>query len=262
VGHGDPEGVDRLARERSPALVGDGHGDHHRQRDAGLVEDVAHGRDRSFGVERVEDRLDQQHVHTALDQGPRLLDVGRVQLVEAEAAEGRVLDVGRQRQRLVGGSDGAGHEARLVGRLRGPLPRRLDGEPGRAPVQLDHHVFEGVVGLGDPVAAEGVGLDDVGSRGEIGVVDLTDHVGTGQHQHLVVALEVAGVVREALAAEVGLPEARRLEHGAHGPIEHEDPLCEQLLDPVAAARVGIGVRHGVGSAVPIAASGLEVREFR
>jgi hypothetical protein len=87
-----------------------------------------------------------------------------------------------------------------------------------------------VVGLGDPRGAERVGLDQVGARGEIRVVDLADHVGAREHEDLVVAAQVARVVAEALAAEVGLAELARLDHRAHRAIDHEDPLGEDPLE--------------------------------
>ena len=98
-------------------------------------------------------------------------------------------------------------------------------------------------------------------------MDAGDHLGLGQHEEVVVALEVAATattlavrmvgrqrralvaggdvagfgrelqaieaVLEALAAVVGLVELMLLHHRAHGAVEHEDPRghrIEQLLD--------------------------------
>ncbi len=60
VGDRRPERVDRLARERAAALVGDRHRQHQRQVGPGLLEDVAGRENGGLGVQRVEDRLDQQ----------------------------------------------------------------------------------------------------------------------------------------------------------------------------------------------------------
>ena len=57
--------------------------------------------------------------------------------------------------------------------------------------------------------AEGVGLDDVGAGLEILAVDAADDVGAGQHQQVVVAAQILRVIREALAAEIGLGERWR-----------------------------------------------------
>ena len=53
-------------------------------------------------------------------------------------------------------------------------------------------------------------------------MDVGDHVGPRQHQHVVVALQVLGMILEALAAEVGLGQLVALDHGAHRAVEHED----------------------------------------
>ncbi len=89
-------------------------GDQDRQVQTLLVEHAAHGEQRGLGIERVEDGLDQQHVYAAGDQRARGLAIGRDELVEIDVAEGRVVDVGRQRGRAVGGAERAGHEARLA----------------------------------------------------------------------------------------------------------------------------------------------------
>jgi hypothetical protein len=66
-------------------------------------------------------------------------------------------------------------------------------------VHLARQVLHAVIGLGDGGGAEGVGFDDVGAGGEVTLVDVGDHVGAGQAQQLVVALDVVGKVLEPLA---------------------------------------------------------------
>ena len=56
-------------------------------------------------------------------------------------------------------------------------------------------------------------------------MDGANDVGPGQHQQIVVALELARMVGEALAAEVGLAELVRLDLRAHRAVEHEDALA-------------------------------------
>ena len=51
-----------------PGEIGDGAGEHDRQLDAHLVEDLLNGEARRLGVQRVEDGLDQDRVDAALDQ--------------------------------------------------------------------------------------------------------------------------------------------------------------------------------------------------
>ena len=58
--------------------------------------------------------------------------------------------------------------------------------------------------------------------------------GLRERQQIVVALQVAAVVAEALAAVARLIELVLLDHGAHRAIEQHDALIEQLLQPLDA----------------------------
>ena len=69
--------------------------------------------------------------------------------------------------------------------------------------------------------------------------------GRVRQQQVVVALEVVRVVGEALAAIVGLDQAVALDHGAHGAVEDEDALREQVAQ--FAGAVGLHRRESVGS---------------
>ena len=55
---------------------------------------------------------------------------------------------------------------------------------------------------------------------------LADDVGLAQREQVVVALLVAAVVGEPLAAVVGLGQAVGLDHRPHGAVEHEDALAQ------------------------------------
>ena len=65
----------------------------------------------ALAVERVEHRLDQDEVDPALDQRVDLLAIDRLDRVEVDLAKAGIVDVGRQRQRLVGRPDRAGDPA-------------------------------------------------------------------------------------------------------------------------------------------------------
>src|SRR5262249_34237453 len=115
-----PEGVDRLSGQGATALVGDGDGDHQRQPDIlflALGPTPARRRartavlayiqdrtslttflielfdrdDRGLGVERVEDRLEQQHIAAAVDEAANLLLERVLHLVERRSAERRIV---------------------------------------------------------------------------------------------------------------------------------------------------------------------------
>ena len=94
------------------------------------------------------------------------------------------------RIRLVGPIEPAtkrGRDGSLRGVLVAGRPRQLRA----LEVQLVDQRLEPVVGLRDRGAAEGVGLDDVAAGLEILAVDVGDDVGPRQHQHVVVAAQIA-----------------------------------------------------------------------
>ena len=117
-----PERLDRLPGQRPAAAVDDRHRDPQRQ----VGGDLAGGGDRGLGVQRVEDRLDQQQVNPAVGQRLDLLRVGGPYLVEGDGPVGGVLHLRRQGQGDVQRPDRAGHEAAaclvrgLAGQLRAP----------------------------------------------------------------------------------------------------------------------------------------------
>ena len=126
-----PERLGDLAGQRAPGGVGDRAGDHHRPAAAALLEQRLQREDRRLGVQRVEDRLDEQHVGAAVDQPVGLLQVGRDQLVEGDVAGAGVVDVGRDGRRPAGRAERADDVARLVRGARGHRVARRAGQPGR-----------------------------------------------------------------------------------------------------------------------------------
>ena len=133
MAHRMPEGGRRLARQRAAGQIGDRAGDHHRQADALLVEDFLGGEDRRLGVQRVEDRLDQDDVGAAVDQAAQLLAIGDAQIVEGDGAVAGIVDVGRDRGGAVGRPERAGDEAALAVDLLRPAiaARRASRAPSR-----------------------------------------------------------------------------------------------------------------------------------
>ena len=222
--HGDPERLRRLAREVPPAPVDRGEREPERQ----VGRDVRGGDDRRLRVQRVEDRLDEQKVDAALCERGDLLRVGLAHLIERDRPEGRVFDLRRDRQRDVERADRAGDEARPIGRARGPLVRGLAREARALAAHLGCEPFEGVVGLADRRRGEGVRRRDVGAGGEVLVVDLGDDLRTGDVQQVGIALDVAPVVTQALAAVVGLGEPLAVDEHAPRPVVDRDPPIHDL----------------------------------
>jgi len=225
-----PERVDGLAAERPAALIDDRHRQHDRQPHPLLLEHFFDRDQRRPEVERVGDRLGDQQIDAPVDEAARLIGVGGLHLVEGHGPERGVVHVGRHGQRPVGRSQRPGHEARLVRRLGGPLGGHALGEPRRLDVELVADRFEVVVRLGDGVGVEGVGLDDVAARGQVLGVDVGDDLRLGQHEEVVVAAQLLVVVREPLAAVVGLRRPVALDHRPHRAVEQHDALGQGLAE--------------------------------
>mmetsp|Transcript_7282 Transcript_7282/g.22028 ORF Transcript_7282/g.22028 Transcript_7282/m.22028 type:complete len:1134 (+) Transcript_7282:306-3707(+) len=179
-----PERLVGLPRERAPRVVDDGARHEDGDPRALVGEELVDREERRLGVERVEDRFDQEEVDAARQQALALLVVRLDDLVPRAAAEGGVLHRRRHRQRLVGRADGTRREARPRGVLLRPRHRTLLRQLGRRLVDGEDLVIriERVVALRDERAVECVGLNDVGARLEEVVVDLLNHVGARQHQ--------------------------------------------------------------------------------
>ena len=174
-----PERLRRLAGQQPPGAVGDGAGDHHRHVDAARRALLGDGVDRGLGVERVEDRLDQQQVRAAGQQPAHLLAVGvarswsKVMARKPGLATSGEIDA----VRLVGPSAPA--TKRGLPSSRAALVRRLARQPRALAVELIGDVRHAVVGLRDRGRRERVGRDDVGAGLVVGVVNFADRVGAG-----------------------------------------------------------------------------------
>src|SRR3546814_9146856 len=75
---------------------------------------VHRSHDARLGIQGVENRLDQDEVDAARDQRVALLAIDALQTIEIDLAITGIVDVWRQRQRLVGWADGAGDETGLA----------------------------------------------------------------------------------------------------------------------------------------------------
>ncbi len=153
--------------------------------------------------------------------------------VEGDGAVAGVVNVGREREGFVGGTDGAcdpDFAAGVAGVGVGGVAR----EPCGGAVEFGDPVLEVVVGLRDTCAVEGVGLDDVRTGFEVGAVDTGDDVWAGDDEQVVVAFKVGGMCSKLrVIAEVFLAELVLLDHGAHGPVEDDDALGEKLAEAVS-----------------------------
>jgi len=149
-------------------------------------------------------------------QAQGLLGEDGHELAEADLAEARVLRGGQVARR----ADRAGHEAVLADGLAGDL--------GRLAVDLVRVLAEPPLLQLDPGALEGVGLHDLGTGLDHGLVDALDDVGPVEDERLVAA---AGKAVVALEIEIEL-----LEGGAHATVEDDDAVAgrgEEVTHPEA-----------------------------
>ena len=164
----------------------------------------------AFGVQRVEDRLDQEQVHPALVERRDLLGVRLLDLVERVRAVGRILDARREGERDVQRPDRARDEA-------AELVRDLAREPRARDAHLVGVVLERVVGLADRRGGERVRGGDVRAGLEVRAVDRGHDLGPRDVEEIRVAGDVARMVAEALAAVGLLPRTSRWISTPHEP---------------------------------------------
>ena len=234
------ERIERLARERAAAAIGQRRRHHQRQAHAFLFEHLVDRDERRLGVQRVDLRFDQQQIRAAVDQPARLVLERVAHLVEGDGAKRRIVDVGRDRQRLGGRPERAGDEARLVGCLRGPLvgdaaapASPLRGSARRRSPRARSRACDTDVELKVLVSM----MSAPASRYSAWISAITS--GRVSTSTSLLPLRSFGCDLEALAAEVGLGQLAALHHGAHRAIEDEDAFGEQSLESVGGRHVMI-----------------------
>ena len=176
-----------MARQIAPRQVGQRQRDHQREIAAKLALELFHRHDRGLAIERVEHGFDKDEIGPALDQRAALVDIDRDDFVEGNFAKTRVLDIGRQRQRLVGRPHRPRDKARYA---IGARVDRLADDTRCGDIDLMDQVLCPVIRLADPVGVEGVGGEDMRACIDIAVADRPDHLRLGQVDEVVIALLV------------------------------------------------------------------------
>ncbi len=211
--HVDAERLER--RERRADLAAhehragrlDRHLDEDRQADARLDDRLLAAVDGRLGLQDVLRGLDEQRVGAAEDEPAGLESERRLEVGVCGVPEAR---------QLRAGSHGAEHPAHpvIAGlEVLGDPPRDLRAGAR----ELLDAILDAVVGEVRPVGAEGVRLDRVDARLEVGAVDRLEDVGAADVEDLVAAL----VLLEVLEGRVEL-----LQHRAHRAVGDHDALLE------------------------------------
>ncbi len=134
--------------------------------------------------------LDQQQIHPALDQAHGLLAEHLRQGGKTDVGQLGVIGGGQ----LAGGADRAGHKAGLLG--GGIFVGQAARQGGRRAVDLDHPLAQAVLAQGQPVGAEGIGLQHIHARLQEGAMHLRHRLGMADDQVIVTTVV-------ALAAKIG-----------------------------------------------------------
>ncbi len=154
----------------------------HRQALARLLHRLADADDCRLRLQNVLAGLDQEHVHSALNQPQRLLRVALRHRVEADVP---------QRWQLRGRPHRPGNKSRLPVR---ELLRDFLRQLRRRPVDLVRLVLQLIFGEHHAGSPERVRFHDVAARLKVRGMDLADHVRPAQHQQLVAALFVPVII--------------------------------------------------------------------
>ena len=171
--------------------------------------------DRGLDAEQVELCLDQEQVDATVEQAEALVVIGVGQFVVGDLAE---------RRELGARTDRAGDpDAVLVGDGAG------DGGVGARDLAIA--IGEAVFAERHRERTEGVGLDDVDAELAVGAMETLDHVGSGDAEYLVAALEL-------WTAEVVGGQVLLLEPGARRSVVDDDATASGF-------DVGLGVTGAV-----------------
>ena len=229
IGVGDalPAGFDRLRGERSAPLKHRERG-HHRNPHSLLAKHLINRKQAGLEHQRVKRRFRQQEIDAPFEQRHHLLLVVFHHLIVGDIAVARIGDIAGDRELLVGGADRAGDKPGTIGGFGGGGISRLAGELGGGEIQLAHPISQAKVGQGQMRGAKRIGFHDVGARLEVGGVDPPDRVPLREHQNIDAVFQVARMIAKHLAAEALLVEREGMHHRAHGAIEHQDALGEEV----------------------------------
>ena len=166
----------------------------------------AHGRD--LRLQQILAGLDQQNIHSALDQRRRLLLIRGCHRIEADVSQRRQLRRRPHRSR---------HKSWPL--FRRKLLRNFPRQLRRLHVDLEHAVGKLKLRQHNARPTKGVGLDNVAAHLEEVGVDLTNNVRPAQHQHFAAILLAPVIVKGGVA---------RLDVGPHRAVVDDDTVFHEL----------------------------------
>ena len=200
--HRCQKSIQGLSRQRASADVGhrdrEHDGDFHSHRLHGLLGSI----DGSLGIQCIKYGFNEQCIYAPFEQRFHLLLVCGSQFVVAQGAKSGIVDVWAHGASLVGGSHRTCHETGLIGSTGRIFVRQLSGQFHGSQVHFTHIFFYVIVGHGHRCRAECVGFDDVCTGFKVFAVNVLNHIGAGEAQQIIVALQLSGNVSKPLIAKI------------------------------------------------------------
>ena len=223
------KGFQRLTGQSASCAVGNRNGKHQRN----LTADCRHrflGRiNGSLGIQRVENRFDEQQIHPSLYQRLHLFLIGRSQFVKSQCPITGIVHVWTHRTGLVRRSHRTGYPTRL---FRGKCRKAVSCPTCDAcGLQIDFTatVLQMIVGHGNALGAECIGFDNVCSGLQIGLMNLLNQFRTGNAKHIIVTLHLSGQIAEAFTTKVLFTQMIILDHSSKGSVQNQNTLSDYFL---------------------------------
>ena len=136
----------------------------------------------------------------------------------------RTIHIRRHGGRSIGRAHGSGNPGLFSGMVGQKLVRHFSGQTRRRQIHLPHRPLETIIGLGDGRGVERIRFNDPSPRLQILPVNPANHIRTGDHQNVVVSLQIFPMGGETFPAEIFLRQLMALNHGSHRPVHQHDPL--------------------------------------
>ncbi len=96
-------------------------------------------------------------------------------------------------------------------------------------VEFVNVVFEAVIERGNSIRVEGIGLDDVRAGFQVLPLDGLHDARLRDVQHVEVSAQVARMIHKLRAAKRRFLQLLRLDHRAHGAVQNDDPLLQEIF---------------------------------
>ncbi len=180
MGQGIKKRFHRLTGQGPSAVIRNGTAHHDRQGFLPAVfEKMIDRVEGGLGVEGVKNGFNQEYIHPAVHQAPNLLGIRLHQFCEIHRTVPGVVHIRTDARRLVGRTDGTGYKARLGRIHRRYLIGLIAGNAGRGDIQFVTQFFHAVIGHGNALSIEGIGLQDIRPRLQVIAMDLGDDIRAG-----------------------------------------------------------------------------------